>query len=188
VIRAETEGLANQPRDIEFLKTHRDLLLKHIDRISGIVQRMLQLAKEKPKEEKEIDLNEVLESTLAFFPASLAVFVKDLHPLPKIKADIEELQEVFVNLVQNAIEAMPGGGRITIKTYLDDQKKIVEITDNGKGIPEELREKIFDPFFSTRHEGTGLGLSIVYRIIRQYGGNISVSSEMGKGSTFKIVF
>jgi signal transduction histidine kinase len=105
-----------------------------------------------------------------------------------IKGDPEEIQEVFVNLVQNAIEAMGQGGTLTIKTYQQGGRPVAEITDTGKGISPELKEKIFDPFFSTRHEGVGLGLSIAYRIVREHGGDIQVSSEVGKGTTFKVLF
>lgn len=188
VIRAETERLANQPRDLAFLKEHRDLLLKHIDRISGIVQRMLGLAKEKEKHMIEVDVSELVRTTIKFFTISNVTVKEDYQPVPAIKGNPEELQEVVVNLIQNAIEAMSGGGTLTLKTYAEDNRVVAEITDTGKGIPEEIREKIFDPFYSTRHEGTGLGLSIVYRIIREHGGDIKLSSEVGKGTTFKLIF
>ena len=80
------------------------------------------------------------------------------------------------------------GGILTIRTYPDDHRVAVEVSDTGKGIPPEIQEKIFDPFFSTRHEGAGLGLSIVYRIVREHGADIKVSSEVGRGTTFKILF
>jgi signal transduction histidine kinase len=113
---------------------------------------------------------------------------KELGAIPQIKGDPEEIQEVFVNLIQNAIDAMPAGGTLTLRTYPEKNRVVAEISDTGKGIPEDIREKIFDPFFSTRHEGVGLGLSIAYRIIREHGGDIEVSSKPGDGTTFKILF
>ncbi|MBU1026970.1 MAG: hypothetical protein KKA31_04495 [Candidatus Margulisbacteria bacterium] len=188
VIRSETERLANQARDQEYLKNYRDLLLKHIDRISGIVQRMLGLAKEKPKKAKSIDLREVIEQTLQFFVISRITVKQDLKPVSMIKANEDEMHEVFVNLIQNAIEAMPGGGTLTLKTYMENDRIVAEVSDTGSGIPEDIQEKIFDPFYSTRHEGVGLGLSIVYRIVREHDGDVVVNSKPGDGTTFKLLF
>jgi len=188
VIRAETERLANQERDQAYLRQYSDLVLKHVDRIAGIVQRMLGLAKEKTRREVEINLTELLDSTTELFVISNITVQKNLNPLPPIKGDPEEMQEVFVNLIQNALEAMPQGGKLTLSAFIEDHRSVIEISDTGKGIPEELRERIFDPFFSSRHEGVGLGLSIVYRIVREHGGDIKVTSEVGKGSTFKLLF
>ena len=113
---------------------------------------------------------------------------KELAPVPKITGDPEALQEVFINIIQNAMEAMADSGQLTIKTYPKYGGAIIEISDTGKGIPPEIQERIFDPFFSTRHEGTGLGLSIAYRIIREHAGDIKVVSQLGKGTCFKITF
>ncbi|MDD5382145.1 MAG: ATP-binding protein, partial [Candidatus Margulisbacteria bacterium] len=178
----------NQSRDVEYLKQHRDLLLKHIDRITGIIQMMLSIAKEKARQEIDIDLNEIIDSSLQLVPISRVKLVKDLELVPLIKGDPIEIEEVFVNLIQNAIQAMPEGGILKIRTYIDEGRAVAEVSDTGKGIPAEIREKIFDPFFSTRHEGVGLGLSIAYRIIREHGGDIRVSSEEGKGTIFKLLF
>jgi signal transduction histidine kinase len=188
VIRSETERLPNKERDLEYLTQFRDLILKHIDRISGIVQRMLAMAKERVHEEKEIDLTELLNNSLQLINFKAVTVQKDLSLVPVIKGDQVELEEVFVNLFQNATDAMPNGGTLTVRTYIDDGRAVVEISDTGKGIPSEIQEKIFDPFFSTRHEGVGLGLSIAYRIIREHGGDIKLTSEVGKGTTFKIIF
>ena len=188
VIRSETERLANKERDLEYLKQFRDLLLKHIDRISGIVQRMLGLAKESVKKQQEIDLNTLIEDSLRCFTFDKVTVTKELNNVPKIRGNAEELQEVFVNFIQNAIEAMPNGGALKLRTYPEHNRIVAEISDTGKGIADNIREKIFDPFFSTRHEGAGLGLSIVYRIVREHGGDIKVQSEEGKGTTFKILF
>jgi signal transduction histidine kinase len=188
VIRTETERLANKERDLEYLKQFRELLLKHIDRISNIVQRMLAMAKERTHEESEVDLVELLNGSLQLINFKEVKPHKDLELLPMIKGDPVELEEVFVNLFQNAIDSMPNGGDLTVRTFIDEGRAVVEISDTGKGIPPEIQEKIFDPFFSTRHEGVGLGLSIAYRIIREHGGDIKLTSEVGKGTTFKLLF
>jgi len=188
VIRSETERLANEERDLNYLKEYRELLLKHIDRIAGIVQRMLSMAKEKPRQEKEVDINEVIDLSLQLLTLGQIKIIKRFNKVPHIKGDPEEMEEVFVNLIHNSIHAMPENGTLTIKTYLEGGRTVAEVSDTGKGIPPENTEKIFDPFFSTRHEGVGLGLSIVYRIVREHGGDIKVTSEVGKGTTFKVIF
>jgi signal transduction histidine kinase len=188
VIHSETERLPNEARDLEYLKQHRALILKHIDRITGIVQRMLNLAREKPLQHVDVDLNDVIDSVLLLIPISRISLKKELGKIPNIKGDTGGLSEVFVNLIQNALEAMPDGGILTLRTYQEDHHVVAEVADTGRGIPEELREKIFDPFFSTRHEGVGLGLSIAYRIIREHGADMKVFSEAGKGTAFKITF
>jgi signal transduction histidine kinase len=188
VVRAETERLTSQNRDLEYLKNYKELVIKHITRIEGIVERMLGLAREKQREEGNVSLNELLESILQLFKFNGVNLKKELQTVPSIKGNVQEIEQIFVNLVQNAIEAMPEGGQLTVKTYPQWGRVVVEVADTGKGIPKELQEKIFDPFFSTRHEGTGLGLSIAYRIIREHGGDIKVDSEVGKGTTFKVLF
>ncbi|OGC22994.1 hypothetical protein A2291_00900 [candidate division WOR-1 bacterium RIFOXYB2_FULL_42_35] len=188
VIRTETERLTKQPRDADYLKQYSDLMLKHIERITGIIHRMLTLAKDKPQQEVDVNLNEVIEVSLELVPLKRIVLKKELRVIPPIKGDNEGLQEVFVNLIQNALNSMPDQGTITLRTYLEDGRVVAEVEDTGKGIPDDIKEKIFDPFFSTRHEGTGLGLSIAYRIIRSHGGDIKVTSQEGKGTTFKLVF
>ncbi|MBI5078574.1 hypothetical protein HZB08_00940 [Candidatus Saganbacteria bacterium] len=188
VIRAETERLANEPRDLDYLKQHRDLLLRQVDRISGIVRRMLSLAKAKPKQRVEVKLSEVIDATLQLFNICRVAVKKEYQAIPPIAGDPEELQEVFINLIQNALEAMPTGGTLTLRTFLENGRVAAEVSDTGRGIPAEMREKIFDPFFSTRHEGTGLGLPISYRIVREHGGDIKVTSQEGKGTTFRVLF
>lgn len=188
VVRSETERIASKERDLDYLKKYRDLMLKHIDRIAGIVQRMLSMAKQKPHQECEVDLNELINSSLHMIPISGIQLKKELDIVPLIKGDPIALEEVFCNLFQNAVQAMSNSGVLSIRTYIDEGRAVVEISDTGKGIAPELLEKIFDPFFSTRHEGVGLGLSIAYRIIREHGGDIRVRSEVGKGTTFKLLF
>ncbi len=109
-----------------------------------------------------------------------------------IQGDVNHLQQCFLNLIFNAIEAMPQGGQLTIISKLDSAQKRarIEIQDSGYGIAEEDFDHIFDPFFTTREndEGTGLGLSIVYGIVKNHGGNIKVNSQVKKGSSFILNF
>lgn len=188
VIRSQTELLPMKERNHDDLKKFSNMTVKHIDRVEGIVQRMLDFAKEKPKAEEDVDINELIKTSLQLINTKKVTVDKKLNKLHKIRGVPGELEEVFVNLIQNAIEAMPNGGKLGIKTYPLDGKVVVEISDTGKGIPEEIKDKIFDPFFSTRHGGVGLGLSIAYRIIREHGGDIEIESELGEGTIFRMEF
>lgn len=188
VIKMEAQKIKPEAIDPEKIEKCKELILKHSSRIELIVEKMLGLAKVKEVQKKKIDLNQVAEDVLLLFNFNNIKVEKELNLVPPIRGDIEEIERVLINIIQNATEAMPKKGALKIKTYPDKTKVRLEISDTGKGIPKENLTKIFDPFFSSRHEGTGLGLSIVYRIIREHGGNISVNSEEGKGSTFKIEF
>lgn len=108
--------------------------------------------------------------------------------IPELLADPDQIQQVFVNIILNAAEAMARGGKLAIqsKVSADRRNIIVSFADTGPGIPESARERIFDPFYTTKEHGTGLGLSISYGIIEQHGGTIGVESVVGKGSTFTI--
>jgi PAS domain S-box-containing protein len=111
---------------------------------------------------------------------------QDLHPVPPVLARGGELREVLMNLVLNAVDAMPRGGTVRLRTERQDDWAAVSVADTGTGIPDELRRRIFEPFFTTKEAGTGLGLSIVSGIISSYGGTIGVESESGRGTTFTI--
>ncbi len=109
--------------------------------------------------------------------------------VPFIKCNPTEIREVFVNIINNALDAMPGGGSITFSTSSNDDAFFVDITDTGEGMTEDVKKNVFDPFFTTKTpEGTGLGMSMAYGIITRHGGKIEVQSEPGKGSKFSIQF
>jgi CheY-like chemotaxis protein len=108
-------------------------------------------------------------------------------PLPPVAADPSELREVLINLVLNALDAMPAGGRVTLRTGAAGDGVACDVADTGIGMTDEVRQRVFDPFFTTKAEkGTGLGLSVAYGIISRHGGDIEVRSEPGAGSTFTI--
>jgi two-component system NtrC family sensor kinase len=138
-----------------------------------------------------IDINECLISALTFGKNVIkhkAEVIRDFGMLPKVSCSPSQINQVFLNLVTNAAQAIEGYGRIMIKTVADDQYVHVVVRDNGKGIPPENLARIYDPFYTTKPigEGTGLGLSIVFGIIKDHGGQIQVKSEVGKGTAFCI--
>ena len=110
----------------------------------------------------------------------------DLQECPPVRANGSHLREVLVNLVFNAVEAMPDGGTLTLRTWHRDGVVHCEVEDTGIGMEQEVAASIFDPFFTTKGQGTGLGLSISYAIVRQYGGEIQVESHPGRGSRFTV--
>jgi signal transduction histidine kinase len=188
MIQIKTDKLAVDQINEETLKEFKASVTSNIERSTNIIRNMLDLAKSKDKKHENVDLNRIIESALQFFPLSGIKLVKELSPISNIIGDAEELKQVFVNLIDNAVKAMPGGGSLKLVSRQEENKIIIDVSDTGVGIPKEDFERIFDPFYSTRHEGTGLGLSITYRIIREHGGNIKVESKVGEGSTFQLQF
>jgi signal transduction histidine kinase len=170
---------------------------KELERCGNIVSGLLSFSRESPREYKDIDLNEVLEAVITLTRHKMELrnidLISYLYPeLLMIHGDGHELQQCFLNLIFNAIEAMPKGGQLSIISKLERAKKNVrvEIVDTGYGISRENLDHIFDPFFTTKEqgEGTGLGLSIVYSVIKNHRGNIKVNSKVGEGTSFILNF
>ncbi len=162
-----------------------------IERINQIIQQFLDFARpSKPKKEK-VDVNKLIEDTLLLVSYELneqeTEVKKDLLSLPAIMADREQLRQVFLNLIINAMQAMPEGGIVKISTMINNNNIRICFSDQGKGIPESIREKLFEPFFTTKEEGIGLGLSITKRIIDDHQGRIKVESNKGKGTIFSVI-
>ncbi len=167
-------------------------ILKGLDQISELVLNLKDFSRVDSVKVRDVNLNECLDSALVIgnhVLKDVATIEKDYaENMPAIQCSPSHLNQVFLNMMTNAAQAMDRGGKIMLKTYADTDWVHVEIADNGKGIPEDVKAKIFDPFFTTKPvgEGTGLGLSISYQIIEQHEGKIEVESEEGKGTTFKI--
>ena len=106
--------------------------------------------------------------------------------LPAVPLDSGQMKQVLLNLLINGIHAMPSGGEILLKAFIEKDSLVIEVRDAGIGIRPEHLEKIFDPFFTTRAEGTGLGLSIAYRIVSQHGGHITAKTNHDRGMTFRV--
>ena len=166
---------------------------KSVDRCRTITHRLLGFARRMDIEIEAIDLNEIVNEVYGFlekeaFHRNIEVQLKLAPDLPEILADHGQLQQVFLNILNNAFAAVEDGGKIVIASWDHDQSLVgASIQDNGAGMTEETRKQIFEPFFSTRKGyGTGLGLSITYGIIKKLGGRIEVQSKEGQGSTFTV--
>jgi two-component system NtrC family sensor kinase len=163
-------------------------------RCRRIVKGLLDFSRQSQPEKKRISLNEIARNSLALLRNQASFrnieFVEELDPyLPEISADPNQLQQVFINMLINASEAMHGKGRIHIVTRRADRLgESVEamISDSGPGIPPDMQSKLFDPFFTTKATGTGLGLAVSYGIIERHNGTIDVKSEPGQGAVFII--
>ena len=164
-------------------------------RASNIINNLLNFARVTDSELHELNMNSLMVETLSlldhqFKKGSIEVRMRLDPAIPKTLGSVSKLQQVFMNLFLNAKDAMPQGGQLEVKTYEKNSALMVEIRDNGVGIPEDNIKKIYDPFFTTKEvgKGTGLGLSVSYGIIQEYSGRISVESEPGSGTIFKLSF
>ncbi len=181
------EGIDPADKRYEFTR----ILIKEVDRLNRVVQDFLRFARPAPVERGRFDVNETLREIL-LLTRQQAVrngVAAELQAgeLPPVAGDREQLKQAFLNLVLNALQAMPGGGKLTVATALRDGRAAITIADTGQGIPPENLERIFNPFFTTRQEGTGLGLAITHRIIQGHGGRIDVESRPGEGTTFTLL-
>lgn len=193
ILRTKIDLLPDDPKEITEVKTFKDSVYKQIDRANDIIVSTLRLSEQKERREVELDLNKVVDEAIKLIAISGVQLERVMGQLPHMMGDIEDLRLAIINIIKNALEAMPDGGRLTIRTYpgeLDGEKMAcLEISDTGVGIPPENMERIFEPFFSTYvTKGRGLGLSIVFRVVREHLGKIDVQSKVGAGSTFKLQF
>lgn len=181
--------------------THKELIEETLDGIQNnvgrckkITHRLLGFARQAEVKTEEIDINVIVREVVDFLAKEASYnqikidFDLDEH-VPKIISDRGQLQQIFINITNNAIDAIGSNGQVTLSSRQVDQDNIqVQIIDDGPGIPPEVQQRIFDPFFTTKEtgKGTGLGLSIVYGLIKKLDGNINVISEVGKGTAFEI--
>ncbi len=170
-----------------------DAVLRSVERCRGITHRMLGFARRIEVKIELLDINEVLKETLGFLEKEALyrnIVIKTAFGanLPKIPTDYGQIQQVFLNILNNALAAVPDEGRILLSTWNHDQDFIgISVEDNGCGMSEETCKQMFEPFFSTKKEkGTGLGMSITHGIITRLGGQIKVDSALGQGTTMTV--
>lgn len=197
-IRTTVQFVSSKLKPTDSRREDLDDVIKELDRIEQIITGLLLFARPQSGRPALADVHGVIEKTLAGIELQLADQGVELErdfaeDLPEVWLDPDLVQQVFLNLCLNAIQAMPQGGRLTLATGVRryrTRRSFVDVSfsDTGKGIPREAMEKIFDPFFTTRSMGTGLGLSISLQIVRDHGGVITAKNNSSGGATFRASF
>ena len=196
-IRTFTQLLPERYNDAEFREGFQGLALKEVDRICGLINDLLSFARPSKPNVAPENVNDVVDGIARILETqakekNVAIVREFDADLPKAWIDREQMKQVFMNLILNGIQAMAGGGTITVATRQVSRKGAeltgefvqVEIRDTGIGIPEENLDHIFDPFFTSKDEGSGLGLSVSHQIVQEHGGFVTVESQVGKGTSF----
>jgi PAS domain S-box-containing protein len=192
VILGRAEYLLERVTD-ESVKQGLQTIITQVERITRVMNQLLSFARRKAPERVALDLKQTIEDGLEMFQERLArsqiqVVTRFSDDCPTVQADWDQMSQVIINLVMNAVHAMPDGG--TLRVGLTTEKQMVKLTvgDTGQGIPRDVLKKVFDPFFTTKEfgKGTGLGLTVVKGIIEEHQGSIAVESEEGKGTIFTV--
>jgi signal transduction histidine kinase len=189
----------NEPsiEDLDKFKKYLSLMSGELERCGNIVSGLLSFSRQTGAEYRNVELNEILQQVISLTHHKMELqdieLTTRLSPRPLVvHGDVNQLQQCFLNLIFNAIEAMPDGGRLSVISELESNGKnaLVMIKDTGHGIAQEVLDHIFDPFFTTKQEGegTGLGLSIVYGVVKTHKGDIKITSHVGEGSSFALSF
>ena len=170
-----------------------ELSLSEIQRLSEMLRNMLSFSKPEEEKRRPVKIDELIEGILLVMEkqmkeSNIQVEASFDSDIPEVMASTNQMRQVMLNILKNAKEAMPKGGTLTVRTAREGNKVLITTQDTGIGIPEEIRDKIFEAFFTTKQKvkGVGLGLSVCYGIIKDHGGEIKVESEEGKGTTFTI--
>jgi|GEM_PF-3261983 len=179
------------PQDPE--REYLDIVLEELDRVGDYITHFLHLAKPEQRRRTEVDLVDLLRGIMVLVESQgllkdIEVVQEYASALPPIVADPGQIRQVLLNLIQNAFQAMPHGGRLTVRAYLaaEERMVVVDVEDTGIGIPEEHLPRLGEFFFTTKEDGTGLGLALTFRIVREHGGTIEVWSRVGQGSRFTV--
>ena len=187
------------------LRSMANDIVANVERATGVIKHVRDFARQSEPVRSKVNINDPVEDVFKVLGHQLKVHdidvTLDLDPdLPDILAEHNRLEQVFINLVSNAIDAMDekshqpdnpdDSKKLTIKSMLENNRVTVTVSDTGTGMSEEIQAKLFEPFFTTKKvgKGTGLGVSISYGIVKDYDGDIEIESEVGKGTTFKLTF
>jgi signal transduction histidine kinase len=187
LLQEELESISAPPREaVQLVRA----ISREVDRLNGVAEEYLRFARLPRPQLAHQDPSEILGSLLDFLgPELQAAHIeveRDLAPTPGVKGDEGQLRAVFLNLLRNSREAMPGGGVVRVGVRPVDGAIEVRVADTGRGIPPGDLTRIFEPFYSTKERGTGLGLAFVQQVVREHGGTIACDSEVGRGTTFTI--
>ena len=190
-IKRELEGIRASASEEKFSRVERLLegSKEGARRLKEIVEALRNFSRAGEVERKPVDIHKCIDDTLTLLAHRLKDRIKvhkEYGDLPPVVCDPGQMNQVWMNLLANAIEAIEGEGEIWIRTGVRDKEVFVSVRDTGRGIPPEHRGKLFAPFFTTQEKGLGLGLSVSYGIVKRHGGRIEVESEVGRGSKFTV--
>jgi two-component system NtrC family sensor kinase len=187
------ENMRADPSDAEMRAKYLPLIQNGVERIQRTVANLLDFSRPRPLQPEPVSINDTLRRVVDLAAYQLRKGAVEtrfaLHPEdPHVMADRSQMEQLFLNLVLNALQAMPEGGLLTLHTGVSDGQAFAEVRDTGRGIPPEIRERIFDPFFTTRDPscGTGLGLAVSDNIVAAHGGRVELASRVGAGSAFRV--
>ncbi len=189
------EALESSPQDLDLQARYLPMIRDGLKRIGRIIHNLLDFSRQRPLRPEPTSLNHSLRHVMELAgyqvrKAGVEVEWELSEHDPVIRADHFQMEQLFLNLILNSVQAMPSGGTLTLRTRVRGGKAEVEVEDTGTGVPEELKDRIFEPFFTTREvgEGTGLGLAVSYTIVQGHGGSIDVHSRPGEGTVFRLAF
>jgi signal transduction histidine kinase len=200
-IKTFAQLMPERMEDPEFKNEFSKLVLKDVDRITKVIESMLAFARPAQVTMGSHSANDLVEEAILLVQPRLkskkVELTREFHGNPVITVDKHQILQVLVNILSNATDALQERGRIRVATGVSQRNlggdgdrnqtyAVIEVSDNGPGIPASVRGRLFDPFFTTKKEGTGLGLSISQKIVRDHGGAITVSSVEGKGTSFQV--
>jgi signal transduction histidine kinase len=192
-IQACLDNLSAHPEDDDMRERYLELIRDGLKRIERTVRNLLNFSRQREIRPEPTSINHNIRHVAELVGYQLRrANVEVRFDLDRDKAlvmaDHFQMEQLFLNLVLNAVEAMPSGGQLTLRTRVKDGQVVAEVSDTGSGIAEGIRDRIFDPFFTTRDvgEGTGLGLAVSDSIVAAHGGNLEVESKVGTGSTFRV--
>ena len=196
-ITVENLQRARQLENKQFMEVFNEstaTLRAELSNLNAIVGRFSDFAKMPTPHFSRVNVNEALRDAVRLFEAQFHEVGKPIitpeffltEPLPEIDADAEMLHRAFQNLVLNALDAMPAGGTLSMRTLEHEGNVRIEVSDTGKGLTPEECSRLFTPYYTTKSQGTGLGLAIVQSVVSDHHGTISVVSEEGRGATFRI--
>ena len=187
---AQALSLSDDP-DPETIEKIKKLVPEQIDKLEQMINHILGFVRSQPMKNDIVDLCGIVEEVVQLLAiqankSDVTVACNFQKEAIFVLGQSDLLSQAFTNMALNAIQAMPGGGKLTFSVSQESEQVRVRITDTGIGIPQESLSRIFTPFFTTKETGVGLGLSIVQRIVNEHGGHLRVHSEVGKGTTFEV--
>lgn len=190
-IKGAAQFVRKEYMDDSTVREFLDIIIEEVDVLNKITTEFLDYSKPSRLSLRAVDINSTIMRTIQFMQVDIAKYNVSVErrladDIPEISADERQLDQVFRNIVLNALQAMPQGGRLTVASRRSSQGVKVSFADTGVGIPEEQISEIFVPFFTTKTKGTGIGLALVKKIIENHGGDITVVSELGRGARFEI--